>query len=290
MGGSFFGTSVQGASHARTEKPCQDSNAIRNYKFKYPQKKRKVNTYYEQLTEDIAILSVADGHGSDSCPYSQTGSQIAVNVFCDIMAEFCMKYHDDMERLFIYLNREADTKIAKSIDMSWKERVLNHHKLQKRAIPTNCSGETDNGMVYQQYGTTLLGMVLTSKFIFVFQLGDGNILYVDKKSVRPVLETEKILGVETHSLSKKDAWKNAVTCVVNIVIEPEKPYMYVLTTDGMANSFISEVEYHKSCREYFETIVEHGVENVKENLKGWLIETSTLGCGDDISAVFAYFE
>ena len=140
------------------------------------------------------------------------------------------------------------------------------------------------------YGTTLLGIVITRGFTFAFQLGDGDISYVDINGVKPVLESEKILGVETHSLSKKDAWKNALTKVINRDTEEKVPFMYMLTTDGMANSFVSEAEFHKTCFEYFEMIREHGYKTVAENLPGWLSETSAMGCGDDISAVIAYYD
>ncbi len=37
---------------------------------------------YERI-DNILILAVADGHGSQKCEYSDTGSKIAVEVFCD---------------------------------------------------------------------------------------------------------------------------------------------------------------------------------------------------------------
>lgn len=292
MGRYVFGTSVRGASHLRNGHPCQDSSTFRDRNFTLQKKKSKTNELYAGLDADTYIISVADGHGSDSCPYSQTGSAIAINVFCDLMAEFCLKYKDNMDLLRTYLNREADTKIAKAIDAEWKKRVLNQHKLKmgkaNRALILD--KEKDKECIYKMYGTTLLGLVITREFNFVFQIGDGDILYVDGDGAKSVLEPEKILGVETHSLSKKDAWKNALTRVINRDTEEDIPFMYMLTTDGMANSFVSEAEFHKSCCEYFKMIREHGYKTVEENLPGWLSETSAMGCGDDISAVIAYYD
>jgi len=294
MGRYVFGTSVQGASHIRAGKPCQDSSTYRDCSFTYKNKKSKTNELYAGLDKDIYILSVADGHGSESCPYSQTGSQIAINVFSDLMAEFCIKYKENMESLRTYLNREADTRIAKAIDNEWKKRVLNQYKLKmgkdKESSPILICGEKDKEAVYKMYGTTLLGLVITKEFTFAFQLGDGDICYVDDTGVKTVLKSEKILGVETHSLSKRDAWKNAVSRVLNRDTEEQVPFMYMLTTDGMANSYVSEDEFYKSCQEYFKMIQEHGSKTVEENLPGWLSETSSMGCGDDISAVIAYYD
>lgn len=294
MGRYVFGTSVQGASHIRAGKPCQDSSTYRDFSFTYRNKKSKTNDLYAGLDKDICIISVADGHGSESCPYSQTGSQIAINVFSDLMAEFCIKYKDNMESLCTYLNREADTRIAKAIDNEWKKRVLNQYKLKmgkdKEKSSVLINGEKDKEAIYKMYGTTLLGLVITRDFSFAFQLGDGDICYVDNTGVKPVLKSEKILGVETHSLSKRDAWKNAVSRVLNRDIEEQTPFMYMLTTDGMSNSYVSETEFYKSCQEYYQMIQEHGSKTVEENLPGWLSETSSMGCGDDISAVIAYYD
>ena len=63
----IFGKSVQGASHKRTNTECQDS-----------MKKMR-------LSDEAVVLTVADGHGSKTCPYSKAGSSIAVNSFCKVM-------------------------------------------------------------------------------------------------------------------------------------------------------------------------------------------------------------
>lgn len=69
-----FGESVQGASHKRVDKECQDS--------------------FKKLEYDdgTVIMAIADGHGSKACPYSKSGSSIAVNVFCKVMDEFHASY------------------------------------------------------------------------------------------------------------------------------------------------------------------------------------------------------
>lgn len=65
--------------------------------------------------------------------------------------------------------------------------------------------------------------------------------------------------------------------------------MYILSTDGFANSYTSDEEYQKTCKDYLQMIQEHGAETVQANLKNWLTETSELGCGDDITVVMVYF-
>lgn len=267
---SVFGASVQGASHIRSGRECQDSL-------------KKVI-----LDEDAVILAVADGHGSESCPYSKTGSFAAVNVFCKIMGDYLETYAGQTETLFTFLKREGDTKIAQEIDTEWKRRILRLHKKCRREIPVGADGIIDRDAVYKLYGSTLLGLVITGEFLFAFQLGDGDIMKVSESGVYSVIEADKILGTETHSLSKAESWKKAITLIRKREENERKPVMYLLSSDGLSNSYKNEEEFQKTCADYYALLKEHGVKAVSDQLKAWLQETSEMGCGDDITALFAY--
>lgn len=266
-----FGRSVQGASHIRSGTECQDSH-------------KKV-----VLDDGAVILAVADGHGSKSCPYSKTGSRIAVNVFCDTLQGVYKGEWEHPDQLPSYLNREGDTKISKAIDAEWKRRVLERHKKYKREIPKNGSGEDDLESVYKQYGSTLLGLLITQTFVFGFQLGDGDICYVNGDGLEMVVEPEKILGVETHSLSRKNSWEKAITVVRMMNVADKLPAMFSLSSDGYANSYKTEADFHAAVRDYLSMLNEHGVKAISESIQGWLSETSEMGCGDDITMLIAYY-
>ena len=266
-----FGRSVQGASHIRSETECQDS-------------------YKRTICDDgTIILSVADGHGSKACPYSRTGSRIAVNVFCSILKNLYDGYAGNTEQLLTYLNREGDTRISKAIDAEWKKRVIEAHRKNKREISVLENGMDDLSGIYKQYGTTLLGLLITKSFVFAFQLGDGDICYTNADGVEMVIEPDKILGVETHSLSRENAWEKAITIVRRISIEDTLPAMFTLSTDGFANSYKNENEFRTTLNDYLAMINEHGVKTIADNLPAWLSETSSMGCGDDITVLFAYY-
>ena len=266
-----FGKSVQGASHKRAGTECQDSN--RNFSF----------------DDGTIILAVADGHGSKSCPYSKSGSNIAVNVFCHVMGNIRGNYIGEPEKLLTYLNREGETKIAQAIDSEWKRRVLKAHTDNKRGMPGIDNKVKQKAEIYKQYGTTLVGLMITPSFLFAFQLGDGDISYVDNNGFALVLQSDKILGTETHSLSRLDSWKRAITLVCRRDDSAPLPCLFMLSTDGLSNSYTNEQEFQKTCVDYFEMIKEHGAEAVDANLKKWLSETSEMGCGDDITLLMTYF-
>ena len=265
-----FGASVQGASHIRSGRECQDS--------------------LKKLVKDSGsvILAVADGHGSDSCPYSKEGSLAAVNVFCKILGDYLDTYTGQQEMLFTFLKREGDTKIAQEIDVAWKRRILRLHTKCRREIPLDENRNKDREAVYKLYGSTLLGLVITEDFLFAFQLGDGDIVKVSESGVYSVIAGDKILGTETHSLSKAESWKKAITLIRKREEREKQPVMYMLSSDGLSNSYKNDEEFKKTCMDYYVLLKEHGVKAVSEQLKTWLQETSEMGCGDDITALFAY--
>ncbi len=268
---SVFGTSVQGMSHIRSNIECQDS-------------------YKKLICDDgTIIMAIADGHGSKKCPFSKTGASIAVNVFCKIMSEYVTNFTGASDTLLTYLNREGDTKVARAIDAEWKRRVYKNHRDNKRDIPSDKNDNKILQQVYTKYGTTLLGLMLTKEFIFAFQIGDGSIVFTSEDGFEPVIEADKILGVETHSLSKMEAWKKAITAVRRIDFQKKLPSMFLMSSDGFANSYKNEDEFVKTCIEYFDMVKQYGVKAVKENLKNWLSETSAMGCGDDITVLIAYY-
>ena len=104
-----------------------------------------------------------------------------------------------------------------------------------------------------------------------------------------VVEPDKILGVETHSLSRKDSWEKAITAVRRITVREKLPAMFCLSTDGYANSYKTEAEFHATIKEYLSMLKEYGCKAIADNLPGWLKETSEMGCGDDITLLIAYF-
>ncbi len=269
---SVFGESVQGASHIRNGRECQDSL-------------KKL-----EKDENTVILAVADGHGSDSCPYSKTGSYVAVNVFCKILGDYLETYDGQPELLLTFLKREGDTKVAQAIDAEWKRRILKIHANCKREALSDAEGNKDKEAIYKMYGSTLLGLVITKEFLFAFQLGDGDIVKVSETGVQNIIEADKILGTETHSLSKAESWKKAITFTKKQEEDERQPVMYMLSSDGLANSFKNDDEFKKTCNDYYTLLNEHGAKEVSDHLKTWLSETSELGCGDDITALFAYYD
>lgn len=137
--------SVAGSSHVQIRKPCQDAHK------------------YEAWRDDYAVTAVADGHGSDSSPYSADGSKAAVHVFCRYMKSLYRAYQSDLNCLFLLLKEEGDIQVSRRIKLLWEDEIRNIHKRNKQVENIN-----DQKAINVLYGTTLLGVLITPLFHFVF--------------------------------------------------------------------------------------------------------------------------
>ena len=252
--------SVAGASHGY--KNCQDSGTI------------------DMLEEGIYLAAIADGHGSVKCKYSDRGAKMAVNSFVFVIKELWRSVNYNQEDFIRLLRQKESADLIQEIQKEWKKRIQQSGKDLGIAEDVG-EFEVDPEI----YGTTLLGMVIAPAYVFVLQIGDGDIMFVSDEGAKYVLNPPKFLGTETYSLSNKRPWENAVTYFQRIEIEsaPSSQHMFMMTTDGFANSFKDNDQYLIACQEYFKTIKKYGPEIVKRQLRKWLTQTSTNGCGDDIT-------
>lgn len=262
----ILSVNIQGASHKRKEKECQDS-----YKIK-------------ELDCGAIVIAVADGHGSERCPYSKSGSSVAVNVWCHVISELCGSYKDDIEGLYKYLEKHGVENVAKQIEALWKERILKLHTKNKRVSPLTIEGNKDKDKIYLKYGTTLLGLLMTDTFVFALQIGDGDIVYINSYEQKHFIQGDQLLGTTTYSLCMKEAWSKAKSKMIRLD-ESENNTLYLLATDGFSNSYGSEEDFLETCKAYKQMIDEHGTKIVRKHLKLWMNETSENGSGDDITVV-----
>ena len=290
----IIGESIQGYTHIQRNLECQDRKLSR------------------ELEDGSLVLSVADGHGSRSCPYSGTGAELAVNTFCKLIEELHSGFQNAGDLLSDYLNHQGSLKFAQTVERAWKEAVQTIHREKGLPMPMTQTGEEDLNALYRLYGTTLLGLLIAPTFVFAFQIGDGDITYADDGGVQPVVVADKLLGVESHSLCSREAWKKAVSTVrfqpweqhfedlktygpdtaastVHFQSwEQHLPCAFLLSTDGLSNSYADDEAFGQTCAQYFEALKTYGPDTVEENLPEWLSETSRLGCGDDTTLLMAY--
>lgn len=248
-----LGSVVDGAIHLRQEKKCQDA------------------LFLCEPNPTFAIACVADGHGSESCPYSDEGAAAAVQIAGEIL-----------QQMLPDLPAHKDIRLPKLIETKWKEAILELHAEKER--------ELCEPFPYILYGTTLLAVAATEKFIFALQIGDGNMLMVDKDgNARSILAVSETVGEDTESLCLDDAWTYIRTQIIPRNAT-DGPALFLLATDGYANSFADSSGFVKAGTDFFKIWREEGLLSINKNLSSWLRKSSDKGSGDDIAMALLVFE
>ena len=252
---------VQGATHIRQDKICQDALLLCE----------NGNASDGQV---FSIACVADGHGSDRCPFSDQGAKAAVLVATDILKDLLM--NPDPKEM---LAAQKDIRLPRQIEARWKETVHKMYLEQEVETPDDMPPFS-----YELYGSTLLALAAASGFIFALQIGDGDIVAIEPDGLaRWLLPPCDHAGNETESLCMDECWKYIRTQLIPIDGESPVPLMFLLSTDGYANSFVESAGFLKVGADIYRMWREHGRDYVQENLPAWLSQTTTDGSGDDIA-------
>ena len=287
-------TSVRGFSHIRTNLPNQDA----------------IKCLPETGIGNRIILSIADGHGSKKYFRSDVGSQLAVETACEVCRNFLNDY-SGKESIEIKNLKFRDI-ICREIVRKWREKV-NVHILnnpftpdEEALIPKKHDDQKNSGVEKIRYrpsegpeeqsiipyGTTVISVVVTEKFILYLQLGDGDILTVlpDGSVSRPLPKDDRLIANETTSLCLPVAWDEFR--VRYYPADSLFPVMIMVSSDGYSTSFEVVNDFEKVGPDILNMIIEDpgnidkGIDLVNENLEKWLNETSEKGSGDDISVGF----
>jgi len=258
---------VEGALHKRMKIECQD------------------RVLYNSFENDV-VLAVADGHGSNQSPKSHIGADLAVTSAEKVLREFSVKIAPTMT--LSSCNRYVREQIPKSIVKEWRksvERKQTKNPAKKEKIGEyrkNAQTNRDKESFYVLYGSTLLSILVSERFIYFFQIGDGDIVVSepDGSISRPIMDDSRLIFNETTSLCLPHAWDDARSHFR--VLESHPPSLILAATDGYSNSFKSEEDFIKNISDFASIIRSEGFKYLNDNLENWLTQTSIKGSGDDI--------
>jgi serine/threonine protein phosphatase PrpC len=267
---------VLGASHQRSGLPNQDAIAWSP----------------ETGAGPPLVLAIADGHGSPKSFRSHRGSKLAVQVAIrEIEKAFQLRSGANLPS--ITQAEPIAANLPQTIVQRWQQLV--QAELQSDPIETSewehlqvKEGQTACGRVEQQpllaYGTTLLFVFAADSFLLFFQLGDGDILCVnrDGQVSLPLVKDSRLIANETTSLCQHQAWKSVQWRLMPLK-EPAIPELILLSTDGYANCFVSEADFQQIGPDYQQMLREQGLKQVMPQLPHILQQASQQGSGDDIT-------
>lgn len=265
--GWAFGCSRTGASHTRKERPCEDAFAIWSGSA--------------GAVPCIAI-AVADGHGDPRHDLSGTGSALAVFSAVEELVAFHRNYPGDKSS-GPSIRSEFRADFARRVSRRWREAVRADSE-RRGDIPDNTPDGA--GPAFIRYGSTLISALVVADTILIGQIGDGDIVLVrpDGTLEFPIPPDDSLLGMETRSLSSKDAHLLFRTAS----FDRGNGGVLIAATDGVSDSFdgSSGEEFKKFIRSLVARINEFGIENVAGSMKNWLDRYSELASGDDMTLVF----
>ena len=243
-----FNTTCIGASHLKSEKPCQDYSA----------------SWY---AGKVAIIAVADGHGAADYFRSDRGARFAAEAAIECIKDLIMTKNNS-------LSNPSDSLAAleKSIITVW------HKKITK-----DLGSKPINGTIIVPYGTTLLAAAITGYYWFAIQIGDGKCVIINKDNniSQPVPWDERCFLNQTTSLCDDNACD-----LFRHFYSETLPEAIFLGSDGIDDSFpMNRNEEHLA--RFYESIyvnfISEGLQNGKVQLREMLPALTQKGSGDDVS-------
>lgn len=286
-----FSATETGYNHIKAEpsKVCEDASG-----------------FYDDAQMHICV--VADGHGSDNYPRTDRGSKFAVDATIEQIKAFVRKiYNPDSENseksekesnelIEKLLNTKYDEThllkyLSRNILMKWREFVEKDveenpfqesemqnvsEKYKKRYMPEDISERRAE----KAYGCTLIAYVVTEKFSFGMQIGDGKCVVIDKDGTvsEPIPWDENCQMNVTTSICDSDASDE-----FRFFVTEETPSAVFCGSDGIDDSYANVEEMYALYRSILKIFVEHGIEVGKSEIKEYLPVLTKRGSGDDVS-------
>lgn len=262
-----FAHSVQGYNHIKANKVCQDASGECHF-------------------EDVSIIAVADGHGSDNYIRTDRGSKFAVSAALTAIKAFVQEAREN--HLSTVPDSETELiQVSKNILARWYTQVENDAacepfqpeelaKVSEKYKQRYASGQYNA----KAYGTTLIAVCMTSEGWFGIHIGDGKCVELLENGTlcEPIPWDEACEQNITTSICDSDAIEE-----FRYVIQKDFPAALFIESDGIDDSYSSEMELHELYRNIFIVFADHGAEVGSNEVRDYLPKITRQGSGDDVS-------
>jgi len=192
------------------------------------------------------VVAVADGHGHQRYTHSDVGSKLACEVAIDagrlVLAQLQAAKGDPDE-----VAAQVEPEFKRFIAYQWNRRVKHHIAMRQRLDeggpwPATLDGDWDEGV--RAYGSTLLVLVVSDRWVLWFQLGDGACLHVEKARTRWVFPVAaKKERQATYSLAMKGCIEHMQLQLLSRADRPLR--LGVLSTDGLVDQYRDPVRFEE---------------------------------------------
>ena len=269
-----YNCTVIGQRYIEKEKPCEDSSIS-----------------YD--SENIKIAIIADGHGDKKCFRSNIGSRIACEVSLEKMKDFAFALQNENVEDQIFNEKRAEKLISHlfiSIVSSWKEKVLQDLSDNPPSDEEYESAGDNNAAIYKAgnglthiYGTTLIAMLMTERYLLVIHQGDGRCVVMHNDGIidQPVPWDPRCEGRNTASLCDEDVlahWRYHL-----IDLSKDTIVACYAVSDGIEDSFETQKEVNAYLCMHAADYAELGKDAYLEALPQHFSILTKQGSQDDIS-------
>ena len=265
MDAKSFHISVQGASHIKKNKECQDASA-------------------SYTDEKISLAIVCDGHGGDDYVRSAIGAKFATEIAERNIRSFCERVDkEDLKRH----SKQLLATLESSIISDWNEAVNAHYDanpfeeselkaLSEKAKRRYLSREK----IESAYGTTLIAVAVTPDYWFGIHIGDGKCVAVSPEGrfVQPIPWDDKCFLNATTSICDSEALNN----FRNFYSE-KLPVAVFVGSDGIDDCFSNSQQLNNLYKTILFSFATNEFEAAVSELNDYLPRLSAKGSGDDVS-------
>ncbi len=266
---SGFSKTVTGESHIKSGKVCQDCS--------------------EFVSADrYGIAVAADGHGSSRHFRSHIGSRLAVDVTLNTIREF-YRSAEEFEESFTRSPEKIIRKIQKHIISHWNMEIADYHEknpVTEDEVKLLTQKQLQGLKTEAIYGTTLIAVVMTEKFSFGIQLGDGNTVIVNENAQahQPIIDDESHPANLTASMCNSNAIE-----MFGYFYTFDKLLAAFVSTDGLYTSFETNedfLDYHTIIT----GLLDDDMLNFNQIISKNITMRSSHGTQDDISVAGVFRE
>jgi len=134
------------------------------------------------------------------------------------------------------------------------------------------------------YGTTLMAVLITRQYLLCLHIGDGDIVILTEEGEPIDLPTRPeppFLGVETTSLAGSNPAREFRVHFRRFDGHP--PALVLLSTDGLANSFVEEEGFIQVGRDLLRVARSEGMGALAAKAQDLVQRATDEGCGDDVT-------
>ncbi|MDE7246643.1 MAG: protein phosphatase 2C domain-containing protein, partial [Lachnospiraceae bacterium] len=265
MNAKSFHISVQGASHIKKNKECQDAS-FAFYDF------------------EKSIAMVCDGHGGDDYVRSASGSGLA----CIAADRNIKSFLSSVDKDTFFTDPEKHLKnLEASIINTWNQLINAHYEKnpftedELNSVSEKARKKyTQDGRIESAYGTTMIAVAIGKGYWFGIHIGDGKCVAVNPegKFVQPIPWDSKCFLNATTSICDSDALSS-----FRHFYSEKMPAAVFVGSDGIDDCFSNNEQLHNL---YKTILYSFGTTNFNEavnSLKDYLPRLSAKGSGDDVS-------